>query len=202
MSVSELRNLIETSPEYAAIAAFILAVIIVWIIIRYINKESGNKKITKIIKKMATGYVQNIAIPDGLEGYVFIDYLVLTPTGILVINVQDYNGFLFGGENINEWTQMIGHKSYKFKNPLPQVEHHVQSVKLHVDDVPVRGRIVFSSAGEFPKGIPQGVSTIGSLKEDVSFTVVGNAVPEIYLYTWKKLLELAKSSSNKVSKHG
>ena len=201
MSVSELKDIYNTNPEYfyIAIGVFVVLCGLLWIIIKFVNKDSENKKIKKIIKSIGADFVQNVAIPDGLEGFIFFDYMVLTPTGILVVDVQNYNGYIFGGETINEWTQMIGRKSYKFRNPLPGNQNHVLSVKEHAGDVPVQGRIVFTSMGEFPKGIPKGVSTTGSLKEDVSFSVVGNAVPEIYQKTWNELLAMVKKANQQVS---
>ena len=201
MSVSELKDIYNTNPEYfyIAIGVFVALCGLLWVIIKFINKDAENKKIKKVLKSIGTDFVQNVAIPDGLEGFVFFDYMVLTPTGILVVDVQNYNGYLFGGETVDDWTQMIGRKSYKFKNPLPRNEHHVQSVKEHTGDVPVQGRIVFTSMGKFPKGIPKGVSTTGSLKDDVSFSVVGNAIPEIFQKTWNELLAIVNEANQKVS---
>ncbi len=202
MSVSEIKSLIDANPNYIYLVAllFVFFCFIIWLFVHILGKNKETNKIKKIVKEMGVDFIQDAALPDGLEGFVFIDYLILTPAGILVVDVQNYNGFLFGGAAVNEWTQMIGHQSYKFNNPIPVNQHHVQSVLTHADDVPVRGRIVFTSLGNFPKGIPAGVSTAGSFKEDVAFAfnAVGNSIPEIYRQTWTNLLAIVKESNKKV----
>jgi len=201
MSVIEIKNLFDTNPNfiYWVPLVFLFICLIFWLVARLLFKNKESNKIKRIVKEIAADYVQDAALPDGLEGFVFIDFLVLTPTGILVIDVQNYNGFLFGGEAVDEWTQMIGHQSYKFKNPIPINQHHVHSVTTHAGDVPVQGRIVFTSLGNFPKGIPDGVSTTGNFKNDVSISVVGNSVPELYQQAWIKILAIVKKSKKKLT---
>jgi len=200
MSFNEIKSLFDENPGliYLVPVVFLVFCTLLWLSVRSVQKNKDTNKIRIIIKNISTNYVKDIALPDGLGGYVFIDYMILTPTGILVVNVQNYTGFIFGGENIDDWTQMIGRKSYKFKNPLSIIQHHIQSVKTHSGTVPVQGRIVFSSAGEFPKGIPKGVSTADSFKEDVSFVVVGSSVPELFQQTWKDILAIVKDSNKKI----
>lgn len=201
MSVSEIRSLFDANPNYIylVLLIFLFFGFIIWLFVHFLLKNKETNKIKKIVKEIAADFIQDAALPDGLEGFIFVDYMILTPTGILVVDVQNYNGFLFGGEAVDEWTQMIDHQSYKFNNPIPVNQHHVQSVLTHTGDVPVQGRIVFTSLGKFPKGIPEGVSTASSFKNDVSFTVVGNAVPEIYQQTWNRLLAIVKESNQKLA---
>lgn len=201
MLVSEIKNLFYANPNYIylVLLVFLFFGFIIWLFARVLQKNKETNKIRKIVKEMGADFIQDAALPDGLEGFVFIDYMILTPSGILVVDVQNYNGFLFGGEAVDEWTQMIGHQSYKFNNPIPVNQHHVQSVLTHAGDVPVHGRIVFTSLGNFPKGIPVGVSTAGSFKEDVAVNVVGSSIPEIYRQTWNNLLAIVKESNKKVA---
>ena len=189
MSFDNFLNKINTNPEFAFIVYSVaIFVVLVLVVVLFIVRRNADKhNIKSIIKDIGNDFIQDVALPDGMDGYVFVDYLVLTPTGILVVDVENYNGFLFGGDHIDEWTQMIGHKSYKFKNPLPHHQQNVQSVISHTGTVPVQGRLVFTSEGSFPKGIPDGVSTAGSLKQDVSKSVVGNSIPAIFQEVWKEL---------------
>ena len=64
----------------------------------------------------------------GIDGFFFIDYLILLPRRILALNLQSLEGNVFGGENIELWTQVENNKSAKFKNPLEDVKLFVQQV--------------------------------------------------------------------------
>lgn len=203
MSISEIKSLLNIDSIYIYLSPviFLVCCVIIWLFVRFLLKDNESSRIKKIIKDISIDYVKNAvlpaAVPDDVNDYVFIDYIALTSAGILVISAQDYKGFLFGGEQTNEWTQMIGHKSYRFNNPLPIIEHHVQSIKNFTGGVPIHSRIVFSSLGEFPKGIPEGVSTANNFKQDVESIVVGNSVSESFRETWDDLLAVVKESNKK-----
>ena len=178
----------------ATVAAIVLLAYLLLRLIRYLIHTSDDRKTAKVIKGVGSDYLRNIAIPDEIDGYVFVDYLILLPSGILVVDVQNYKGFLFGGEKMDQWTQMIGHKSYKFDNPLYGNLARVHVIRTHLNKVPVEGRVVFSNVGQFPKGIPQGVSMLNSLRQDVTDILANSPVPEHIQAAWNQLKSMAKEA--------
>ncbi|MDH4275410.1 MAG: NERD domain-containing protein [Gammaproteobacteria bacterium] len=155
---------------------------------RYLRNTADKRRNLKIIRDLGTQYLHDVLVPDGVDGFVAIDFLILTPGGIVVIDMQNYNGLLFGGERTENWTQMLGFRGYKFTNPLPANRLRIQAIKMAVPGVPVAGRVVFSSNGRFPKGIPDGVSMLGTLKDDMMPLMKNGEVPSTLQKAWEVLL--------------
>lgn len=63
--------------------------------------------------------------------YTQIDLVVATPQGLVVIEVKNYSGWLFGHERQKYWTQLLnfGKAKYRFYNPLMQNQGHIQALK-------------------------------------------------------------------------
>src|SRR5580704_11100401 len=47
-------------------------------------------------------------VPDGMGGGFHVDYLLLTLRGVVVIDLRDVRGNIFGGDQMAEWTVMDG----------------------------------------------------------------------------------------------
>jgi len=186
-------------PNVLTAGAISLLVIIflgIWLRIR--AKHKYQRQLHKLVKKVAVDFRQNIYLPDGLGESVFIDYLILSHHGIIVLNVQNYPGILFGGDNVDLWTQVDNHKSYKFENPLPYNEICVQSIKQFASNAPVHGQVVFTHAGEFPKGKPDGVSLTNELMAHIDTLENFNVIPDSLKLTWDKLIACGARNSNSV----
>ncbi len=170
-----------------AVVIAVAVTILVPILMRRYRRDAEQRRVAKIIKALNITALKNVAFPDGMDSYVFIDYLLLTPAGIVVLDLQDYNGFIFGGPNIDQWTQMVRQRGYKFENPLHQNAWRVQIIRSLVEDAPLIGKVVFSSVSQFPKGIPDGVVHVSTLSEDLAQLVDNKAMPEIVRKAWDKL---------------
>ena len=77
-----------------------------------------------------------------------IDLVVATNIGILVFEVKEYSGWIFGtGQNKN-WTQVMayGKRKYKLYNPIKQNSQHVIDLKNHLkqfETIPFYSIVVF-----------------------------------------------------------
>jgi hypothetical protein len=60
-----------------------------------------------------------------------IDLVVLTEVGIIVFEVKDYSGWLFGKGNQDKWTQVLayGKIKHRFYNPVMQNNGHITALK-------------------------------------------------------------------------
>lgn len=200
---SELTTFLQQNPLWmgVVILAMLVLVLAVLRLRRYLRATREERKIKRIMFRLSSQIMPNVELPDEVEGSIHVDYLMLTPRGIVVADVQNYRGILFGAENIDYWTQLVGHKSYKFDNPLPFNQNRVQSIKARIPGVHVEGRVVFSSAGSFPKGIPPGVSLIDALQKDLQHLFSGEKVPADIRQAWDDLRKDANFlSSSRVSK--
>lgn len=76
-----------------------------------------------------------------------IDHVVVSVYGIFVIETKYYQGWIYGGENSEFWTQNIyGHK-YQLPNPLWQNQGHCRAIARLIGDygsIPIHNIVAFS----------------------------------------------------------
>ena len=85
-------------------------------------------------------------------------YLLLTQRGLLVADLLDRPGAIFGGDQMLEWTAIGKKRRYTFANPQHALYDRMAAVRLLTGEVPVEGRLLFTLRSEFPKGKPRNVS--------------------------------------------
>lgn len=158
------QNLIWLYIGLALVALLTLAILMT----RYLRRTQHTRQINKLIRDVSRSELRNILVPDAVDGEVWLDYLLLTDGGLVVLDIRDYTGNLFGGASINEWTQLIGVKSHKFNNPLLELPARIQAVQALVGDVPVTGQVVFTHRGDFPKGRPEGICMLDEVYDRLS----------------------------------
>lgn len=120
-------------------------------------------KTRRVLNRLGQAQRRNVRCPDGIDGYHDIERLVLTPSGVSLIQMVRYPGLIFCGEDIDEWTQMIDGKSYRFANPLVELNHAVNTVRVKLPKVPVDGYLLFDHRATFPRGKPESVFQIDSI---------------------------------------
>lgn len=77
-----------------------------------------------------------------------IDLVVPTKAGIIVFEVKEYSGWIFGKGYQEYWTQVLayGREKYRLYNPVKQNKGHIEALKqrlAHCADVPYFSVIVF-----------------------------------------------------------
>jgi hypothetical protein len=122
------------------------------------------------------------------------------PKGLVVLDVLHQEGLLFGGASVDQWTQVIRGKTYKFNNPLYLHQNHRQAVQWNSNDVAVFGRVVFSNAGRFPKGIPEGVSMIDALGSDLAALLGNGPIPDGHRAVWQQLRDTSLTTRAQLSR--
>ena len=94
-------------------------------------------------------YIQK---PNG--EYTQVDVAVATKAGIIVFEVKDYSGWIFGNEHQKYWTQLLayGKEKHRFYNPVMQNAGHIQAIRQSLPqnpDIPIYSVIVFFGSSEF-----------------------------------------------------
>jgi hypothetical protein len=110
---------------------------------------------------------------------------------VLVLDTRRVAGLIFGGDQMSEWTVMGRGRRFTFDNPQPALYDRNAAVKALVGEVPVEGRLLFSNAGKFTKGIPKWVLMLDGI--EVEFPVVDRglrSLPAFSAFTdaWNRLL--------------
>lgn len=170
-------------------AGLSLLILLSWFVWR---RHRRRHPLVLVLNSLGALHVRNLIIPDGVGGTIQTDFLVLMRGGVLVLDVKNYRGVLFGSENAPLWSQMIRSRSYKFANPLPENMFRVQSVQHLLPGVPVTGRVVFTPEARFSREMPVGVSMLDTLLDDLGGFAGAASLP--YLDAWKRLCQLGESA--------
>jgi len=78
-----------------------------------------------------------------------IDIVVATDVGLIVIEVKDFTGWVFGKGNQDYWTQVSGYGKYRnrFYNPFKQNEGHIHALRglsSQMATLPMYSLVVFA----------------------------------------------------------
>jgi Nuclease-related domain len=139
---------------------------IVYHVFRTLSRRRARKRLHKSVTSIGIDYVQNVLVPDGMDGSMHVDYLLLTSRGVIVIDLRDLSGNIFGGDQMTEWTVMNGADRKTFQNPQHALYDRVASVRQLSGDLPVEGRILFTRRGSFPKGLPRWTLMVDSMRAE------------------------------------
>ena len=130
----------------------------------------GRYRARRLLRSAVTGgaadHLVNALVPDGMGGGFHVDFLLLTMRGVVVIDLRDVRGNIFGGDQMAEWTVMDGARRFTFTNPQSALYDRIAAVKAVAGDVPVEGRIVFTRRGKFPKGLPKWTLMVDALRAE------------------------------------
>ena len=144
----------------------------------------------------AADYLRNVLVPDGNGGDYHLDFLMLTSRGVVIIDMRDIIGNVFGGDQMTDWTLIEGARRSTFVNPQSGLYDRIASVKAIAKDTPVEGRIVFTRRAKFPKGLPRFTVMLESVAAE--FPKLGAAELEIavskYRPGWAMIKETVKPS--------
>jgi len=140
-------------PRWAYPVAGMLAVggLIGWGAYLWVKRRQL-ERLEATIDSIAYDVLRNVLIPNGMEGHIFLQYLLLTERGLLVLDLLERPGAIFGGDQMVEWTSIGKKRRYTFRNPQHALYDRLAAVKLLAPNTPVDGRVVFTTRSEFPKG--------------------------------------------------
>jgi len=147
-----------------AIALLVLAAI-VWGYLQF-RAYRSRRAIDAAIASIAYEMMKNVLLPNGNGGQIHVHYLLLTQRGLLVLDLLDLPGAIFGGDQMIEWTVIGKKRRFTFANPQHALYDRMAAVRLLTGDVPVEGRVVFTVRSDFPKGKPRNVIRIDSITGD------------------------------------
>ncbi|UCH39550.1 MAG: NERD domain-containing protein [Gammaproteobacteria bacterium] len=158
MDYETLLNQLNLQSELVAMVIVVLALaLIVFVNRKRIQMRWGEWRTQRCLKRIGSEQIRDLVCADGLDGFYRIDRLALTPHAILLISYKPYGGNIYCAERISEWTQVIGKKSYKFENPLFELDNQLAALRLLIGSAPLEGYLFFNRSALFPKGHPDSV---------------------------------------------
>jgi hypothetical protein len=144
-------------------AAAVVALLIAWLIYR---RRIGGDRLQRVLDEISYDHVDGILIPNGDDGEIQIDHLLLTARGLLIVDIKDVAGTVFGSDNMEKCTVISNKHRFTFSNPQPALYDRIAAVRQIVRQVPVEGRVIFLDEAEFTKGVPDLVASIDQLHAD------------------------------------
>lgn len=157
------------TPQNRLILTAVLMVFIAalgYYLVRALRRRAEGKRLHLGIISVGTEHLHNVLIPDGMGAAMHVDYLLLTSRGLVVIDLRDMRGNIFGGDQMTEWTVMSGASRSTFQNPQHALYDRVAAVRALAGDLPVEGRVLFTRRGKFPKGLPRWTLMVDSLRAE------------------------------------
>jgi hypothetical protein len=153
-------------------AGVVVGALLAWAVIEF-RAYRRRRAIDAAIMSIAYEMLKNVLVPNGNGGQIHIHYLLLTQRGLLVVDLLDHPGAVFGGDQMIEWTVIGKKRRFTFANPQHALYDRMAAVRQLTGEVPVDGRLLFTLRSDFPKGKPRYVVRIDDLTED--FPVVDTA---------------------------
>ena len=192
--MEELRRL----PPIAwllIIGAAVLGFLLFWAWSWYRNYRA-RKALHGAVAGGAADHLVDSLVPDGMGGSYHVDFLLLTLRGVVVGDLRDIKGNIFGGDQMQEWTVMDGARRFTFTNPQSALYDRIAAVKAVAGDMPVEGRIVFTRRGRFPKGLPKFTLMIDALRAEFPAADFESPADTIARFRegWQRLRDAVKPS--------
>lgn len=134
----------------AAAAVLVLAVLgAVWL-----RRRRREGKLETVLEAIQIASRTDVSLPDTNQGQIHVEHLIFTAKGLLVLDVKNVSGVVFGSDSMEEWTTIDNGKRFTFRNPQPALLDRVAALKLVARDIPVEGYVVFPVTADFSKGRP------------------------------------------------
>jgi hypothetical protein len=174
----------------ALVPAIAIACCIILLLLWWVLAERGReeRRIRRAVRRQGAEVLAALEIPDGLDGRMYIDYLVLTAESIRVVVVKRYEGLIYAGEKLAEWTQVVKQGNYRFPNPLRELELKILALRSIVPGVPVTGCVLFSDGCRFPTRQPEGVLRSGDFVQAYD----KRPIPEDLRNAWRALQQIRR----------
>jgi len=184
----------DVTPTHVLAGALVL-LLSLWLVYRARRRRSRNLR--DVIRAIGFDYLSNLVIPSADEGEIQIDHLILTSEGLLVVDVKDVNGIVFGSDKMQDWTVISRNRRFTFGNPQPALYDRIAAVRQIVRQVPVTGRILFLDGAQFTKGVPGLVCSLDQLVAEFGEKDKAAAAKKIEAFKphWEQLARFADASA-------
>ena len=179
-------------------SAVVLGIIVVWLV-RH-GRGADARFLRSTLKKHAEAVEQDVVLSDGVEGFLFADYLVLLPGKIVVVKTVSEKGYVFGAADIDEWTCVENNRTGKFRNPLLEVRAFTHQARHVTGFEAIEAWALFDRSSEFPKGVPDNVLRLATLDEELA-KLYGSTEDQVKIrQVWDDLIEMARSDKTRLEK--
>lgn len=169
-----------------AVALLLVIGIVIWLMRR-------RRSLLRRLQQVSVDSLSNILVPNGDGGEIHVEHALLTHQGVVIIDIKDVAGNVFGSDSMQDWTVISDKRRFTFSNPQPALYDRLAAIRRLMPDVPVSGYVAFTPRAEFTKGRPSNVIRLDELLDALqaeSKSTPAQAVDAYYSY-WQKLRDEA-----------
>jgi hypothetical protein len=132
-----------------------------------VYRRRASRSAERQLRAVATEFLSGFIIPDGDDGEIHVEYALLTHRGIIIVDVKDVDGNVFGSDSMQDWTVISDQRRFTFCNPQYALYDRLAAVKRLVPVIPVTGYVAFMNRGHFNKGRPSDVVLLDTLIDEL-----------------------------------
>lgn len=180
-----------TTIQIAVAAAVAIAVLglglLMWM-------RRRRRSVARRMKKAGADMLSNILVPNGDGGEIHIEHALLSPRGVVLIDIKEVEGNVFGSDSMQDWTVISAKRRFTFSNPQQPLYDRLAAVRRIVPGVPVEGYVAFTVGAEFSKGRPANVEILDTLLDELIGEMRDESMPDDYRVQWDKLRDEAIST--------
>ena len=182
----------ELTPVQIAVAAAAAGLLLLLILIVWLRHR--RRALARRLGKAGFDMLSDILVPNGDGGEIHLEHVLLSPRGVVLIDIKDVVGNVFGSDSMQDWTVISAKRRFTFSNPQQPLYDRLAAVRRLVPGVPVEGYVAFTSGAEFSKGQPTNVAALDALLDELTTETRADPLPEDYRAQWEKLREEAIST--------
>ncbi len=165
----------------------LVALLLTWLLVRRFLQR--DRSLSKTLNAIAYERIEGLLIPNSEGGEIQIDHLALTAKGLLIVDVKDMQGTVFGSDKMENWTCISKEHRFTFSNPQTPLYDRIAALQELVNDIPIAGRILFLDGAEFTKGVPGMVASLDDLLEEfgVPDKAASRGMVEAFMPQWEQI---------------
>jgi len=178
------------SIDSSALPALVGVIVIVILILFWVfYRRRAGRSIDSRLQRVSYDLLQQFIIPDGDDGEIHVEYALLTGRGVVVLDIEEVEGIVFGSDAMEDWTVMSDRRRFTFSNPQHALFDRMAAVKRLLPDVPVTGFVAFTRKAKFSKGQPSNVIDIHRLIDELLAEIGDHHAEQMELYElqWDRL---------------
>ena len=155
----ELPNQIDNPLVLGSIVGIALVLLVLLFVL---HRHRSRQPVTRL-RAAAADLLDHFLVPDGEDGEIHVDYAVLMQDAVLIVDLREVSGHVFGSNAMQDWTVIGDRRRYTFSNPQPALYDRVAAVSRLLPKVTVTGLVVFAPQANFSKGLPDNVMMLDDL---------------------------------------
>jgi len=192
-----MADFLQSSENPWVVPLLLLVVaLLIFAVVKLVRGRAGG--LEQALADISYDRIEALIVPNADEGEILVDYLLLTSQGLLILEIKDVQGTVFGGDKLKDWSVISNERRFTFSNPQPALYDRIAAVRQIVREVPVAGRILFMDGAEFTKGTPDMVSNIADLVREFGETDKNAAKFKVEAFKphWEKIRKEALSTGH------